>query len=211
MRSQMTGRSASHRVKVTCEDPARPARRSGQDTGGQSAEASPSSPPQRPARSGLPGSVERPAAADASPLSPEDVHAALLARLDPGVGERGEDVPGVAEVKERLEQLWRWGNLSQGFYTAWAPAWRATSGQPTSMTSRQAARQPRRLCPLGLGDRQAGGDVVAGVPGFHADVAVVVVEVARPRGVNPNLRLFMRAKSPLTCCYEGDGSVKCIH
>jgi len=43
--------------------------------------------------------VERPAAADASRLSPEDVHAALLARLDPGVGERGEDVPGVAEVK----------------------------------------------------------------------------------------------------------------
>jgi hypothetical protein len=27
----------------------------------------------------------------------------------------------------------------------------------------------------------------------------------------PNLRLCRRAKSLLTCCYEGDGSVKCIH
>lgn len=58
----------------------------------------------------------------ASRLSPEDVHAALLARLDHGTGEPTEDVPGIAEVKERLGQLWKWGNLSQDFDTA-----RATS------------------------------------------------------------------------------------
>src|SRR5258706_16416032 len=37
------------------------------------------------------------------------------------------------------------------------------------------------------------------------------LERIRCRCVRPNLRLCMRAKSPLTCCYEGDGSVKCIH
>ena len=62
------------------------------------------------------------AAGYASRLSPEDVHAALLARLDPGTRGADEDVPSIAEVKERLDQLWRWGNLSQDFDTA-----RATS------------------------------------------------------------------------------------
>jgi uncharacterized protein (TIGR02677 family) len=58
----------------------------------------------------------------ASRLSPEDVHAALLARLDTDAVGVLEDIPGIAQVKERLEQLWRWGNLSQDFDTA-----RATS------------------------------------------------------------------------------------
>jgi uncharacterized protein (TIGR02677 family) len=62
------------------------------------------------------------AAGYASRLSPEDVHAALLARLDPGAGEPVEDMPGIAAVKERLVKLWEWGNLSQDFDTA-----RATS------------------------------------------------------------------------------------
>ena len=62
------------------------------------------------------------AAGYAGRLSPEDVHAALLARLAPGTGEPADDMPGIAQVKERLEQLWRWGNLSQDFDTA-----RATS------------------------------------------------------------------------------------
>ena len=62
------------------------------------------------------------AAGYASRLSPEDVHAALLARLGPGAGEPAEDVPSIAQVKERLEQLSRWGNLSQDFDTG-----RATS------------------------------------------------------------------------------------
>lgn len=62
------------------------------------------------------------AAGYASRLSPEDVHAALLARLDHGTVEATEDVPGIAAVKERLGQLWQWGNLSQDFDTA-----RATS------------------------------------------------------------------------------------
>ena len=62
------------------------------------------------------------AAGYASRLSPEDVHAALLARLGPGVGEPAEDVPSIAEVKERVEQLSHWGNLSQDFDTG-----RATS------------------------------------------------------------------------------------
>jgi uncharacterized protein (TIGR02677 family) len=58
------------------------------------------------------------AAGYASRLSPEDVYAALLARLDPGTGEPGDDVPDIADVKARLEQLWHWGNLSQDFDTA---------------------------------------------------------------------------------------------
>src|SRR5215472_8186686 len=62
------------------------------------------------------------AAGYVSRLSPEDVHAALLARLNPGTDEPIEDMPSVASVKERLGQLWRWGNLSQDFDTA-----RATS------------------------------------------------------------------------------------
>jgi uncharacterized protein (TIGR02677 family) len=62
------------------------------------------------------------AAGYASRLSPEDVHAALLARLGPGAGEPAEDVPSIAQVKERLEQLSHWGNLSQDFDTG-----RATS------------------------------------------------------------------------------------
>jgi uncharacterized protein (TIGR02677 family) len=62
------------------------------------------------------------AAGYASRLSPEDVHAALLARLGPGAGEPAEDVPTIAQVKERLEQLSHWGNLSQDFDTG-----RATS------------------------------------------------------------------------------------
>jgi len=62
------------------------------------------------------------AAGYSSRLSPEDVHAALLARLGPDTGEPGDGLPGLAEVKDRLEQLWRWGNLSQDFDTA-----RATS------------------------------------------------------------------------------------
>jgi uncharacterized protein (TIGR02677 family) len=62
------------------------------------------------------------AAGYASRLSPEDVHAALLARLGPGTGEADGDALGIAQVKERLEQLWKWGNLSQDFDTG-----RATS------------------------------------------------------------------------------------
>ena len=62
------------------------------------------------------------AAGYASRLSPDDVHAALLARLNAGSGEAAEDVPGITDVKERLGQLWRWGNLSQDFDTS-----RATS------------------------------------------------------------------------------------
>lgn len=45
------------------------------------------------------------AAGYASRLSPEDVHAALLARLGAGAGEPAEDVSSLAQVKERLEQL----------------------------------------------------------------------------------------------------------
>jgi len=55
-------------------------------------------------------------------LSPEDVHAALSARLDPGVDDLGDDMPSVADVKKRLEQLFLWGNLSQDYDTT-----RATS------------------------------------------------------------------------------------
>jgi uncharacterized protein (TIGR02677 family) len=62
------------------------------------------------------------AAGYSSRLSPEDVRAALDARLGPDTGEAGDAVVSLAEVKDRLEQLWRWGNLSQDFDTA-----RATS------------------------------------------------------------------------------------
>jgi uncharacterized protein (TIGR02677 family) len=62
------------------------------------------------------------AAGYGSRLSPEDVYAALLARLGPDTGEPGDGLPSLAEVKDRLERLWRWGNLSQDFDTA-----RATS------------------------------------------------------------------------------------
>ena len=58
----------------------------------------------------------------ASRLSPEEVHAALLARLGASTAEASEDVPSIGLVKERLEQLWKWGNLSQDFDTG-----RATS------------------------------------------------------------------------------------
>ena len=44
------------------------------------------------------------AAGYASRLSPEDVHAALLARLSPGTGEPAEDMPGIVAVKERLDK-----------------------------------------------------------------------------------------------------------
>ena len=62
------------------------------------------------------------AAGYASRLSPEDVHAALLARLSSGTGEPAEDMLGIVAVKERLTKLWEWGNLSQDFDTG-----RATS------------------------------------------------------------------------------------
>jgi uncharacterized protein (TIGR02677 family) len=62
------------------------------------------------------------AAGYSSRLSPEDVHAALVARLGPDAGELADGLPAMAEVKDRLEQLSRWGNLSQDFDTA-----RATS------------------------------------------------------------------------------------
>jgi uncharacterized protein (TIGR02677 family) len=62
------------------------------------------------------------AAGYSSRLSPEDVHAVLLARLGPADGDLADDLPAIAEVKDRLEQLSRWGNLSQDFDTA-----RATS------------------------------------------------------------------------------------
>ena len=87
------------------------------------------------------------AAGYASRLSPEDVHAALTARLKAGSGEPGDDMPSIAEVKERLGQLWRWGTCLKTLTLPGPPAWRATSGQPTSMTSRQEARRPQRLLP----------------------------------------------------------------
>ena len=62
------------------------------------------------------------AAGYASRLSPEEVHAALSARLLSHSEETDDGVPSIAEVSARLEQLWRWGNLSQDFDTA-----RATS------------------------------------------------------------------------------------
>lgn len=62
------------------------------------------------------------AAGYSSRLSPEDVHDALLARLGLAAGDLADDLPTIAEVKDRLEQLSRWGNLSQDFDTA-----RATS------------------------------------------------------------------------------------
>jgi hypothetical protein len=95
------------------------------------------------------------AAGYASRLSPEDVHAALLARLDHGTGEGTEDVPGIAGVKERLEQLWQWGNLSQDFDTA-----RATSLESYERTAyvydlTPGVRLPRR--PSRLTTRHFGG------------------------------------------------------
>jgi hypothetical protein len=39
------------------------------------------------------------AAGYASRLSPEDVHAALVARLNPGASEPVKDMPGIAAVK----------------------------------------------------------------------------------------------------------------
>ena len=62
------------------------------------------------------------AAGYSSRLSPEDVHAALLARLRSDARELADVLPGMTEVKDRLEQLSRWGNLSQDFDSA-----RATS------------------------------------------------------------------------------------
>lgn len=65
-----------------------------------------------------------------SRLSPEDVHAALLARLDPGAENDGDDPPAIAEVKERLKKLFEWGNLSQEFDSG-----RATSLENYEQTS----------------------------------------------------------------------------
>jgi len=55
-------------------------------------------------------------------LSPEEVHAALSVSLDPSVDDPADDMPSIADVRKRLEQLWLWGNLSQDYDTA-----RATS------------------------------------------------------------------------------------
>src|SRR5260370_8410040 len=54
-------------------------------------------------------------------LSPEDVHAALSARLDPGGEDLGDDMPTVADVKKRLEHLFLWRNLSHDHDTPHAP------------------------------------------------------------------------------------------
>src|SRR5947208_934914 len=52
------------------------------------------------------------AAGYATRLSPEDVHAALVARVTATDDSDGEG-PTLADVGARLEQLNRWGNLSQ--------------------------------------------------------------------------------------------------
>ena len=90
------------------------------------------------------------AAGYASRLSPEDVHAALLARLHPGTGEPAEDMPGIAEVKERLGQLWRWGNQSQDFDTAWPYVMGAVPGRTPSLRCRDGAvfDEPRIAGPV---------------------------------------------------------------
>jgi uncharacterized protein (TIGR02677 family) len=51
-------------------------------------------------------------------LSPEDVHAVLVARLAPAADDPADDMPSVADIKQRLERLYVWGNLSQDYDTA---------------------------------------------------------------------------------------------
>jgi uncharacterized protein (TIGR02677 family) len=52
-----------------------------------------------------------------SRLSTEDIYAALLDRLDPGGEDDDNDSLSLGEVKKRLEQLYKWGNLTQDFDT----------------------------------------------------------------------------------------------
>jgi len=73
---------------------------------------------------------------------------------DPGVDDLGDDMPSVADVKKRLEQLFLWGNLSQDYDTTRATSLESyeksayeydltlTSGTAASeQTTRQMCRQ----------------------------------------------------------------------
>lgn len=74
-----------------------------------------------------------------SRLSPEDIYAALLDRLDPGSDDDDNDSLSLGEVKKRLEQLYKWGNLTQDF----------DSGRATSLESYEQTAYVYDLTPGG--------------------------------------------------------------
>jgi uncharacterized protein (TIGR02677 family) len=74
-----------------------------------------------------------------SRLSPEDIYAALLGRLDPGDEDDDNDSFSLGEVKKRLVQLHDWGNLTQDF----------DSGRATSLESYEQTAYVYDLTPGG--------------------------------------------------------------
>lgn len=74
-----------------------------------------------------------------SRLSPEDIYAALLDRLDPDDEDHDNDSFSLAEVKKRLVQLHDWGNLTQDF----------DSGRATSLASYEQTAYVYDLTPGG--------------------------------------------------------------
>ena len=74
-----------------------------------------------------------------SRLSPEDIYATLLGRLDPDGEDDDNDSLSLSEVKKRLEQLYKWGNLTQDF----------DSGRATSLESYEQTAYLYDLTPGG--------------------------------------------------------------